>query len=55
MNQRAGQFDDLRQAIRPQVETLLGELRADIEKVLTPEQRVRYRQLQAQPSMGTSK
>jgi hypothetical protein len=55
MNQRAGQFDHLRETIRPQVETLLGALRSDIETVLTPDQRVRYRQLQATPTAGASR
>jgi hypothetical protein len=42
---RAGQFDALRESIRPQVQGLLTAVRADIETVLTPGQKARYRQL----------
>jgi hypothetical protein len=45
MTSRSGQFEDLRGSIRPRVEALLADLRVDVEKVLTPEQRERYRKL----------
>ena len=49
MSHRSGQFEELRQSIRPRVESLLGDLRADVEKVLTPEQRDKYRKLRSEP------
>src|ERR1043166_5058692 len=42
---RAGEFETLRQSIRPRVESMIAEVRADVEKVLTPEQREKYRKL----------
>jgi hypothetical protein len=50
MRQRSGQFEDLRGSIRPRVESLLADLRADVEKVLTPEQRDKYRKLRGVPA-----
>jgi Spy/CpxP family protein refolding chaperone len=47
MMQRAGQFSALREEIRPRVERLVSDVRSDMEQVLTPAQRERFRQLQA--------
>jgi hypothetical protein len=46
LDQRASQFEALRSAIRPQVDTLLQAVRRDIDGVLTPDQRAKYRALQ---------
>jgi Spy/CpxP family protein refolding chaperone len=46
MMQRAGQFSALREEIRPRVERLVSDVRSDMEQVLTPEQRERFRKLQ---------
>lgn len=46
MMQRAGEFSALREEIRPRVERLVTEVRSDMEQVLTPAQRQRFRQLQ---------
>jgi Spy/CpxP family protein refolding chaperone len=46
MMQRAGEFSALREEIRPRVERLVSDVRSDMEQVLTPEQRARFRQLQ---------
>jgi hypothetical protein len=45
-----GQFDDLRSMMRPRIEGLVNAVRTDVEKVLTPEQRTKYRQLQGRPT-----
>jgi len=42
---RAGQFEDLRRSIRPRVEAMLDTVRSEVEKVLTQEQREKYRKL----------
>jgi hypothetical protein len=47
LDQRAGQFDALRSAIRPRVDSLVTAVRQDIDAVLTPAQRERYRALQS--------
>jgi Spy/CpxP family protein refolding chaperone len=46
MMQRAGEFSALREEIRPRVERLVSDVRSDMEQVLTPEQRERFRRLQ---------
>jgi hypothetical protein len=46
LDQRAGQFEALRASIRPRVDSMVTAVRAEIDAVLTPEQRERYRQLQ---------
>jgi len=46
MMQRAGEFSALREEIRPRVERLVSDVRSDMEQVLTPQQRERFRQLQ---------
>jgi hypothetical protein len=45
---RAVDFRVLRDEIRPRVERLVAEVRADVERVLTPEQRARYRRMLGQ-------
>lgn len=45
LTSRSGQFEELRASIRPRVETLIIAVRSDVEKVLTPDQRARYRRL----------
>jgi hypothetical protein len=54
MTARSGQFEELRSSIRPRVEALLADLRADVEKTLTPEQRERYRKLRSATSQPRS-
>jgi hypothetical protein len=49
MAHRSGQFRALREEIRPRVEELVGAFRGDIEQVLTPDQRSRFRSLEGQP------
>ncbi|HKO15915.1 MAG TPA: hypothetical protein VJU87_06730 [Gemmatimonadaceae bacterium] len=46
MAQRAGEFQALREEIRPRVDRLVADVRQDIEQVLTPDQRSRFRVLQ---------
>jgi Spy/CpxP family protein refolding chaperone len=46
MMERAGEFSALREEIRPRVERLVTDVRSDMEQVLTPEQRERFRKLQ---------
>ena len=46
MMQRAGEFSALREQIRPRVERLVSDVRSDMEQVLTPDQRERFRRLQ---------
>jgi hypothetical protein len=46
MMQRAGEFSALREEIRPRVERLVSDVRSDMEQVLTPAQRERFRHLQ---------
>ena len=46
MMHRAGEFSALREEIRPRVEHLVSDVRSDMEQVLTPEQRDRFRRLQ---------
>lgn len=46
MMQRAGEFSALREEIRPRVERLVSDVRGDMEQVLTPPQRERFRRLQ---------
>lgn len=46
MMQRAGEFSALREEIRPRVERLVSDVRSDMEQVLTPPQRERFRRLQ---------
>ena len=45
MMQRAGEFSALREEIRPRVERLVSDVRSDMEQVLTPAQRERFRRL----------
>ena len=44
--QRSGEFAALREEMRPRVERLVHDLRTEIEQVLTPEQRTRFRSFQ---------
>ena len=46
MMQRAGEFSALREEIRPRVERLVSDVRSDMEQVLTPAQRERFRRMQ---------
>jgi len=46
MRHRSGEFNALREELRPRVERLVTDVRADIEQVLTPEQRTRFRAMQ---------
>jgi len=46
MMQRAGEFSALREEIRPRVERLVSDVRSDMEQVLTPAQRERFRRFQ---------
>lgn len=46
MMHRAGEFSALREEIRPRVERLVSDVRSDMEQVLTPTQRERFRRLQ---------
>ncbi|HVZ76515.1 MAG TPA: hypothetical protein VG818_00870 [Gemmatimonadaceae bacterium] len=46
MDRRAGEFNALRDEIRPRVERLVSSVRSDIEGILTPAQRERFRRLQ---------
>jgi len=46
MSTRAGEFNALRDEIRPRVDLLVTSVRADIEKTLTTEQREKFRALQ---------
>jgi Spy/CpxP family protein refolding chaperone len=46
MMQRAGEFSALREEIRPRVDRLVSDVRSDMEQVLTPAQRERFRRLQ---------
>ena len=50
MAQRAGEFSALREEIRPRVERLVSDVRHDVEQVLTPAQRERFRRLQQGPA-----
>lgn len=46
MSTRAGEFNALRDEMRPRVDLLVTSVRADIEKTLTSEQREKFRALQ---------
>jgi hypothetical protein len=46
MSDRAGQFNALRDEIRPRVDSLVTDVRAGIERVLTDPQREEFRKLQ---------
>lgn len=46
VTERSGEFSALRDAMRPRVERLVHDLRSEIEQVLTPEQRTRFRSFQ---------
>lgn len=50
MMQRADEFSALREEIRPRVERLVSDVRSDMEQVLTPTQRERFRRLQQRDS-----
>jgi hypothetical protein len=50
MTSRSGQFEELRASIRPRVESLLTNMRSDVETVLTSDQREKYRKLRNIPS-----
>ena len=50
MTQRASEFGVLREEIRPRVERLVADVRRDVEHVLTPSQRERFRRLQQRPA-----
>ena len=53
MNRRSGEFRALRAEIRPRVQQLVDDVHANIERVLTPEQRAEFRRLQ--PTADTSR
>jgi hypothetical protein len=55
MNHRSGEFNALREELRPRVERLVLDVRADIEQVLTPEQRTRFHALQEAMGGGTAR
>ena len=46
LDRRAGDYQQLRNTIRPLVDQLTTEIHTDIERVLTPEQRERYEAIQ---------
>jgi hypothetical protein len=46
MSERSGEFSALREELRPRVEHLVTNVRADIEKVLTGTQREAFRAIQ---------
>jgi hypothetical protein len=46
LDQRAGQFEALRNDLRPRIDSMVNAVRRDIDAVLTPAQRARYRTLQ---------
>ena len=46
MSERAGEFTALREELRPRVDHLVSDVRADIEGVLTDRQRNQFRALQ---------
>ena len=46
LSNRAGEFSTLREEMRPRVDRLVTDERADIEKVLTDRQREEFRRLQ---------
>jgi hypothetical protein len=46
LDHRAGQFEALRNELRPRVDSMVNAVRREIDAVLTPEQRARYRALQ---------
>jgi hypothetical protein len=46
LDQRAGQFEALRNDIRPRVDSMVTAVRREIDAILTPEQRARYKTLQ---------
>jgi hypothetical protein len=54
LDSRAGQFEALRESIRPRVDGLVADVRGDVERVLTPLQRDRYRELQHRAGSPTS-
>jgi hypothetical protein len=47
MTRKAGEFQALRDELRPRVELLVAEVRREIEQVLTPAQREDFHRLQA--------
>jgi len=55
MDRRAGDYQQLRNTIRPLVEQLATQTRTDIERVLTPEQRVRYRAIQSRSALPNAR
>jgi hypothetical protein len=52
MNRRSGEFRALREEMRPRVQRLVDEVHGSIERVLTPEQRVRFRRMQPTSDSG---
>lgn len=52
MMSRADEFRALREEIRPRVEQLVGAVRGDVERVLTPDQRDKYRRLNGEPPIS---
>lgn len=49
LDAHATEFRQLREEIRPRVEHLTSAVRADVERVLTPTQRLKYHQLLGDP------
>jgi Spy/CpxP family protein refolding chaperone len=54
LDRKSGEFDRLREEMRPRVDLLVSEVRAEIDKVLTPVQQQRFHQLQARASRDTA-
>ena len=52
MNRRSGEFRALREEMRPRVQQLVDDVHASIERVLTPEQRARFRRMQPTADSG---
>jgi hypothetical protein len=50
---RSGQFEEFRQSIRPRVAAMVDSVRMDVQKVLTPEQREKYRKLRPAPDSSS--
>ena len=54
MDRKSGEFDRLRNEMRPRVELLVSQVRSEIDQVLTPAQQERFHQLQARESQETA-
>lgn len=54
MRRNAGQFQALRDEMRPRVEALVLQVRQQVDQVLTADQRERFHQLQARDGLPSS-